>query len=128
VGAVKPPDSIVICGHAYSVELVADRDAPLSRHTTSTDPVGHSDHERGRITVRATDELSADMVRDTMLHEVIHAVIELTYLNDDFRNRDAMERVTNGLATHLLDTLRRNPQLVAFLMADSIPSERSRGT
>lgn len=49
--------------------------------------------------------------QDTLLHEVIHAIDESLYLG-------MTEQQVSNMATVLLDTLRRNPHLTAYLLQD----------
>lgn len=51
-----------------------------------------------------------DMKRDTVLHEVLHAILLGMGLEDDLE-----ERVISTVSPALLDTLRRNPDLVEYL-------------
>lgn len=111
------PAKLVIAGHEYEVRWIDDPKSGLARHG-SPDGVGHTDSDIGLIAVRA-QESSPTQQRDTLLHEVIHAVLQLVYLDgasDHFKSKDASERVISALATHLLDTLRRNPELAPYLM------------
>lgn len=113
------PSSIVIAGHAFEVRLVTDPTEGLHRHGTNG-KIGLTDVEVGRIVVRGGLEQSAHNVRDTVLHEVIHAVLSMVYLDgqeDVFKSGRQGERVVEALGTHLLDTMRRNPDLVGYLMA-----------
>lgn len=62
-------------------------------------------------------------LRDSVLHEVTHAICELLgcHAGGDaaiFDGRDHEERFVRGFSPALLDVLRRNPALVAFLLAD----------
>jgi Zn-dependent peptidase ImmA (M78 family) len=107
----------VIAGQAYEVRWVTDSTAGLARHANS-DAVGHTDSNIGVIAVR-THDTTPTQERDTLLHEVIHAVLELTYLDgssDHFKSKDAAERIVSVLSTHLLDTFRRNDGLVGYLV------------
>lgn len=54
----------------------------------------------------------SDQLADTLLHEVIHACLQPLFGMDD----DTEEAFVRTLSPGLLDTLRRNPELVAFLM------------
>ena len=56
----------------------------------------------------------ADQKADTLLHEVLHAIWEQTPLRS--RESDEQEEVVVALAAPLLDTLRRNPRLVEYLI------------
>lgn len=53
------------------------------------------------------------MQQVTLLHEALHAVWSTTGLRQ--LDNDLEEQVVVGLAPLLLDTLKRNPDLVAFL-------------
>jgi hypothetical protein len=55
---------------------------------------------------------STVVARDTLLHEVLHAVIANTSLG---LGRKAEERLIRTLSPQLLAVLRDNPQLVLFL-------------
>ena len=66
-----------------------------------------------RITLNPKN--SPDRQRDTLMHESLHAILDLAGLNQDL-GQEMEERVVNRLAPVLLDALRRNPRLVAYLM------------
>ena len=51
-----------------------------------------------------------DMARDTLLHEVLHALLIAVGLDGETE-----ERIVAPLATGLLDALQRNPELVEYL-------------
>lgn len=51
-----------------------------------------------------------DMKRDTILHEVLHAILMGAGLEDELE-----ERIVSTISPALLDTLQRNPDLVTFL-------------
>ncbi len=80
--------------------------------------VGETDTRWLRITVDA--RLPAGQVRDTLLHEVLHACWYAVGGFDerpDESERDREERYVARLSPVLLDTLRRNAGLAAFLVA-----------
>jgi hypothetical protein len=113
------PERLVIAGQAYEVRWVTDPTAGLSRHANANN-VGTTDSDIGVIAIR-THDTTPTQERDTLLHEVIHACLELTYLDaslDHFKTKEAAERVVSVLATHLLDTFRRNDGLVSYLVGD----------
>lgn len=112
------PTRIVIAGHTFEVREVSDPTEGLHRHGTH-EKVGLTDMSAGRIIVRTGPENSAHNARDTTLHEVIHAVLSLAGLDeqvDVFKSARMSERLVEVLATHLLDTLRRNAELSAYLL------------
>lgn len=51
-----------------------------------------------------------DMKRDTLLHEVLHAILMGAGLDGETE-----ERIVSTISPALLDTFRRNPELVAYL-------------
>jgi hypothetical protein len=116
---VVRPQKLVIAGQQYEVRWVSDPTSGLARHA-NPNQVGHTDSDIGVMAVR-THDTTPTQERDTLLHEVIHACLELTYLDaslDHFKTKEAAERIVSVLSTHLLDTLRRNDGLVSYLVGD----------
>lgn len=70
-------------------------------------------------TVLIDPDLGPDATRETVLHELLHALVD--YADLDVRLADVEkaleERVVNSLAPVLLAALRDNPTLVKFLVA-----------
>lgn len=77
--------------------------------------MGSCDYAKQSIALDPT--LAADALATTLLHEVLHAVTEMTGYRDTL-GPDKDEELVNRLAPPLLDVLRRNPSLVAFLVAE----------
>lgn len=116
---MAPPASVVIAGHPIAIEVVDDPGEALARDLAGH-TIGMIDIERGRMRIRGGGEQSPTNTREVVLHEVIHGVLSCAYLDaqkDVFRNERMGERVVEALGTGLLDTLRRNPELVAYLVA-----------
>lgn len=63
-----------------------------------------------------------DGIKDTLLHEVGHAMFHLAGLGKDFggaiKSEDE-ERILRVLTPHFLDLLQRNPKLVEYLTEKS---------
>lgn len=57
------------------------------------------------------------MLRDTMLHEVLHTCTRMVGLDEELG--DKTEEQVVARLTALLDVLRRNPKLVSFLVQGS---------
>jgi hypothetical protein len=119
---MTPPARVVIAGHVYTIALVDDPDAGLARYAKPNE-VGHANLGASRITIRGSSESSISNQRDSVLHEVLHAVMVLYgYIGDEkdvYKTPRMGERVIEVAATGLLDVFRRNPALVAYLMDDA---------
>lgn len=72
---------------------------------------GHCDTKT--CVIKVDSQQCDSMVRDTVLHETLHAAFNAAGLEkvDD----DLEEQIVRPVATVLLDVLRRNPELVKFL-------------
>lgn len=70
-----------------------------------------------RDVIRLRDDQSDASLRDTLLHEIMHALLNLSGLTSHGVLEDAnvAEHVISSLAPLLLDTFRRNPEVVKFL-------------
>jgi hypothetical protein len=106
---VKPPRFIHVGPYEYSVHT----DAAAVAELDSGDD-GSCDFHDVRITVNPARP--EQVQRDTLLHEVLHAIGALTGLRRDL-GEEAEERVVERLSSNLLDTLRRNPELVEYLLS-----------
>lgn len=65
-----------------------------------------------RITL--SDRQAAAQLRETVLHELLHAIWSKVPLDQDDAEQ---ERIIGSLSPWLLGVLRDNPELVAFLLA-----------
>lgn len=74
--------------------------------------IGQSNPEQQTITLRPS--IAPMCLRDTLLHEVLHAICDMTGIAKDL-GAEEEEKAVNRLGPALLDTLRRNPALVTFL-------------
>jgi hypothetical protein len=102
------PYSVLVLGQSFAVvfeatagTLVKDRDRKY----------GETDLGAQRMTVR--DDLGPDQERDTVLHEVLHALLGVGGAAG--LSSDEEETVVRLLAPTMLDVLRRNPVLVRYL-------------
>ncbi len=93
---MKPPRSIDVLGKSWTVVIQEMEDTDY----------GMCEHAKNRIIV--SPKQSTDSMRDTLLHELLHAIdIEL--------QAKMGERRVRLIATGLLQVLRHNKALVAFL-------------
>lgn len=99
------PLRIVVCGQPFAVEWVeslADRPG-----------VGLCEVHEQRLFVLVNGQ-GKYQERDTVLHEMLHAIVKMTGHEDDFRSgRD--EPVIYALSLGLLAALRANPHVVDWL-------------
>ena len=63
-------------------------------------------------------ELAPDITKETLLHEVLHGIFYTASLGNAF-SQDQEEQIVSGFSVTLLDTLRRNPELVRYLLDDN---------
>lgn len=63
----------------------------------------------------AKGELNEQQERDTVLHEVMHAIFSEMGLTTDFKEENEEEKIVRCMATGLLAVLRENPALVKYL-------------
>lgn len=112
--AVKPPATVTVGPLDVKVDVNAKRanDASLT--------FGHYDRVYGEI-VLAPNQGPAPL-RDTLLHELLHACCDLAAMQAGggdavFEDDDHEERCVRALTPWLLDALRRNPDLVTYLLA-----------
>jgi hypothetical protein len=74
---------------------------------------GETDHSELIIKI---NERASGVVRETLVHELLHALSDLAGLQEQY-GAEADEQWCRRIAPWLLDTLRRNPDLVDFLLA-----------
>lgn len=79
------------------------------------DRIGSYDSKGQRLII--DPDLGPDQTAGTLLHEVLHAAFSTAGLDgDDLKNsEDVEEAVVRALEPILLDCIRRNPGLVAYL-------------
>ncbi len=112
------PKVITILGQRFSVRVEPDPIACLDpRQPQTFEAFGSCDRGKGEIVLRGPDGISEDKCRETLLHEVLHAVIGTSRI-PPFGHEDGEveEGFVSMLAPLLLDTLRDNPDLVNALM------------
>jgi hypothetical protein len=107
---MRPPARLHVGPHQYTVNVDAVRCRDLGvRGQTDADA----------LAILLNPALPISMQRDTLLHELLHALFDVqgTDVSDrPLLDDDEEERLVRGLAPLLLDALRRNPRLVTFLL------------
>jgi hypothetical protein len=96
------PQSVVVIGKTFTIEYVEKVD--------DDDNSGECDDAAQIIKVNRKQH--AESIKDTLLHEVIHAVERQL----DLRMK---EKQVHALAVGMLQVLRENPTFVAFLTAQA---------
>lgn len=107
----KLPPRIQVGPHTYDVEFDEQRCRDLELR-------GRSD--QNTLTFLLHPGLPESMVRETVLHELLHAVLSIQGVDvtdEPLLTSENEERLVRCLAPLLLDTLRRNPRLATWLLA-----------
>lgn len=98
--------------------IVSEKKADLIAHRSGHQYVqGALDHWWGTIILHPLQ--SKDQMRQTLLHEVLHACFRKVWTNE----QEYEEDVVSFLAPILLDTLQRNPGLVNYLTKKEQPRD-----
>lgn len=58
-----------------------------------------------------------DRLRETVLHEILHGVLHLAGYGNAEADHELYEQLVSRIAPVLLDTLRRSPNAVRFMLA-----------
>lgn len=106
------PQNVAVGPYVYTI---TDDIVELSRASVKErDPLdGYCSPRRQQILVD-TDSSHPGSSRYTLLHEVVHAIVDVTGHSKQWGDQDEEEFVTRFTPV-LLDVLRRNPDLVAYL-------------
>jgi hypothetical protein len=108
--AIEPPEAIALGPHRYRVDASEQAISDLQdEHAT-----GNSVPDR--LLIRLDGRRPHSVVAETLLHECLHCAWSLTALGPHEVN-EHQEVVVTALAPWLLEALRQNPDLVAFLTA-----------
>lgn len=99
----------------YSVRVIRDQAIIDRSRVEDASTSRMAVYNRWRLTITMTPELAEGLARQVLLHEVIHACYHAAGLADD---KLTEEEVACCVTPVLLETLRRNPALVAYLTAE----------
>ena len=108
-----PPTRVRLGQRTYTINI---DDTGRLRDRASN---GETYNDLRQITVSA--HLDAEPMREVVVHELLHALTEYTGLYQDLEDPDATvndEQLVGRLAPALVDLLRSNPMLVAWLQED----------
>lgn len=116
-GSSSVPDTIVVGAARYTLlvdQAAIDKAAVEMGYGVQGKLCGH--HSHAGLTITLHPDQPADGARDSLLHEVLHALASQTDLNRDWAEHD--EAFVARLTPALLALLRANPALVQFLTSD----------
>lgn len=68
--------------------------------------------EHGNLRITITERRAPSKQKETLVHEVVHAILN-TY---DLHDRTADEHFVEVFSVALMDTLQRNPDLVSYVV------------
>ena len=97
----KIPKYVEIIGLKYSVVISTEM---------SEEELGRCDYNNQKILI--SKHQASDTMRDTLLHEIIHAVHWLMGLGDNSTEEEFTSRTTTGLRSVML----QNPEVVNYLL------------
>ncbi|KKL51030.1 hypothetical protein LCGC14_2299560 [marine sediment metagenome] len=112
--AVERPAQIWIGAKPFSV--IYDKDV-LDRHNgrDRQDRIGRTDTRGLEITIDPT--LAEQIIRDTLLHECLHAV----WIDAGLDEMESLteEQIVNTLTPRLVSMMRVNPELMDYMLRES---------
>jgi hypothetical protein len=106
------PETIVVGPVTYDVS-VDEKELLEACRSERSDLFGYCSVRKQRIVVGL--DQGDDCLRDTLFHEVFHAVFDMVGLNADLGD-DEEEKLIRRLTPAVLDVLQRNPRLVEVLV------------
>lgn len=113
----KPPKTIQIGPHVYTVKL--------RKHLSLPDRVGETTVPTGQIWLRSKMQ-SPSILRDTLLHELLHCIINNGAAKTAIDLSDAdEEKLICAITSQLLMLIRYNPELIEFLTEGALDAQTS---
>ena len=107
------PNFIYVGPHKYFVETSKSALMEKMVEQKTSGLMGHV--STGQATIYINTDYAPTQQRDTLLHEVLHAIVYDTALHLDW-DSVREEEVVSRLTPAILNVLRRNPELVECLM------------
>jgi hypothetical protein len=108
------PDHVDVGPFRYTItsdELTRHR----AQEVAQTIILGETDHDR--LTIILNETMQPGLARETLMHECLHVVTEVCGLRRKWGNAKD-ERIIRRLSPLLLELLRRNPDIVSYLMGE----------
>lgn len=101
------PACVRVGAHLFSIQGVTGL-----KCSEGADAYGLCDHDSLRILIDLDQH--ASLMRDTLLHEIVHAIAFQCGLDDD----STEEQWATVMGSQLLSVLTQNPTVLAFLMKE----------
>ena len=116
------PLRLNVVGVEYTVSWHLDPKVPLIRgddevNKVGEEAMGYTNAMMQEMTVRGEPACGFHQERDTMLHEVMHAILSVTAIDTEMTD-EAAELMVSRLTPAIMVTLRENPHLVQYLMEE----------
>lgn len=109
---MKKPPKVIKMGH----RLIAVEIHPVATDPYLDDALGYTRYETDLIVLR--NDLSNGAARATLLHELLHVIIEASRPGQVKPSKEDMEHWFIGLIENpLITVLQDNPDLLTYLMA-----------
>lgn len=111
------PDHVDVGPFRYTIirnELARLR----AQEAAQTILLGQTDHDK--LTIIFDEKMHANLARETLMHELLHVVNQVTGLRFKWGNAKE-ERIVQRLSPILLELLQRNPDVVKYLTATGKP-------
>lgn len=104
------PSALRISPHNWSVKW---SHAEVLKFAPDNDAAGITDH--GSLTVAVNPGKAEDYNRLTLLHEILHVCARTADLRLSYEQE---EQFVAGVTSPLLDFLRQNPEVLAYIIAE----------
>ena len=65
--------------------------------------------------IRVKEGMSKVETLNTILHEILHSIVYVYGLKEEFKDNDKEEKLVNALGNGLTEVLLRNPDVVRFI-------------
>lgn len=108
---MNTPTHVRVGPYTYTVKVDAERIKELEKES-DTDLYGITTH--GHLEIVLQPDVADMVLRETLLHEILHAVLFNTGLSDRMTDK-AEEHMVRALSPALFSLLRENPDLVRYL-------------
>lgn len=109
---MSTPTRVKVGAYTYTVKVDADRIKELEKES-ETDLYGITSH--GILEIALHPTVAPMVMRETLLHEVLHAVLYNTGVADRMTDKNE-EHLVRALSPALFALLRDNPALIQYLV------------